>query len=265
MKKLNMKSWLILAALAALFTGCYKMQKDYDYTQTPLDPNINKTAKEYLQSRADGTDTIFRWMKKGIEYAGLDWAEYEKPDRSYIFLHNNAIRVLTSGKTTAGFFFDYPILAKDAMGNQLLGINGLDSTRPALQWEEYSQETVKNYLLSLIIKGKYTFENLKVPNTTVETLLPPGTVAGNDSRLSWVIVKTEPNPDPTSIGSIYLDKANGKGFDPEGKMNLKIVNNSNSPLRINDRIDARTAGIIGTNGPIHVFDKTIHPFRYSYP
>ncbi|WP_315814702.1 hypothetical protein [Paraflavitalea speifideaquila] len=48
-----------------------------------------------------------------------------------------------------------------------------DSTRPAVAWQEYSRETVKNLLLYLMIQGEYGFDNLTINNTTVTTLLPP--------------------------------------------------------------------------------------------
>jgi hypothetical protein len=270
-KKKIIYSGLFLIVSALGLSGCYKLQKDYEYVKTPLDPHIYKTAKDYLLSKSDSVtpgrvDTSFRWMKKAIEYAGIDWSEYEKPNRTFIFLQTSAVRTLTSNVVTGGFFFDYPIIVKDAGGNPIPSVlnPGQDSMRSATRWEDYSQQTVKNYLLSLIIDGQYTFENLSVSNKSVQTLLPPGTVAGNDSKLSYVVVKTEASPDASQQTSIVFDKNAGKGFDPEGKVNLKLVNNSNSPLNLNDRIDARTAGILATNGPVHVFDKTVHPFRYSY-
>jgi hypothetical protein len=270
------KQKIFFTALAALMViavvpGCYKLQKDYEYRQTPLDPHVNKTAKDYLLSRSDSVtpgrvDTTFRWMKKAIEYAGIDWAEYEKPNRTYIFLHTNAVRTISSGKITAGFFFDYPIIVRDGSGNPIPSVlsPGTDSTRIPTSWNEYSQETVKNYLLSLIVEGNYTFENLKVTNTTGKTLLPANTVAGGDSKLSYVVTKKDPNPDAGQAASITMVKGQGTGFDPEGMINFKLVNNSDSPLTLNDRTNARTGGILATNGPIHVFDKTVHPFRYSY-
>jgi hypothetical protein len=209
-------------------------------------------------------------MKKCIDYAGIDLAEYEKPGRTYIFLHNNAIKVWDNSKkiVTAGFFFDYPIVVKDASGNVIKSkLNAaVDSTRPALNWSDYSQETVRNYLLYLIIEGEYGFNNLGVPNTTVTTLLPAGkTVPYTDSKLAYVVTKTTPNPDASAITNITTAyPTGGSGFDPEGKMNLKIGNNDKSPITVNDRTDDRSAGYLATNGQVHVFDKTIHPFRYSY-
>jgi hypothetical protein len=275
MKKNSIKILCGLMALTIFFTSCYKLQKDYDYKKVTLDPHYNMTAKEYLFSRDSFVagvinDTILRWMKKGIEYAGIDWSEYEKPNRTYIFLHNSAIRTSTgSGATfrvTGGFFFDYPIFPKDVNGNPIPSISfpGTDSVRPAVQWSDYSVQTVRNYFLYLIGQGEHTFENLGVANTSIQTLLPPNTFAGNETKLSWVVTKTTPNPDPANAAQITFDKTIGTGFDPEGKFNLKLVNSQNAPININDRTDDRTAGILTNSGPVHIFDKTVHPFRYSW-
>src|SRR3954469_4523760 len=104
-KKKIIYSGLFLIVSALGLSGCYKLQKDYEYVKTPLDPHINKTAKDYLLSKSDSVtpgrvDTSFRWMKKAIEYAGIDWSEYEKPNRTYIFLQTNAVRTLTSNVVT---------------------------------------------------------------------------------------------------------------------------------------------------------------------
>jgi hypothetical protein len=271
MKKLNNKYGFFFLAIAFLLSGCYKLQKDDDYVKYELDPHINKTAKEFLLSRGTagvGSDTIFKWMQLGIEYAGIDLAEYEKPGRTYIFLHNSAIRTLSSGKTNGGFFFDHPIVVKNGAGVPIKSLVNplIDSVRPALYWNEYPVQMVKNYLLYLILEGEHGFNNLGVPNKAIQTLLPPGTtVPYTDSRLAWVVTKTTPNPDPAAaIGITTSYPAGGSGFDPEGKMNLKIGNTDVSPIVVNDRTADRSAGYLGTNGQIHVFDKTIHPFRYSY-
>jgi hypothetical protein len=270
MKKLNIKSTLLFFTLGFFFSGCYKLQKDYNYVKYELDPHINMTAKEFLIARGDiaTSDSVFKWMKKGIDYAGIDLAEYEKPARTYIFLHNNAVRTISSGKVNGGFFFDYPIIVKDAGGTPIRSKvdTTLDSTRAAVSWNEYPQEMVKNYFLYLIVQGEYGFNNLTIPNQSLTTLLPAGAVVSpQDSRLGWVITKTTPNPDVTAIANISLVyPTGGTGFDPEGKMNLKIGNNDASPIVVNDRTNDRSAGYYSTNGQIHVFDKTIHPFRYSW-
>jgi hypothetical protein len=273
MKNLKIKYSLVFFALAFLFSGCYKLQKDYKYEKYELDPHYDMTAKQFLLTRGAngvGSDTVFKWMQMGIEYAGIDISEYEKTGRTFIFLHNNAIKVWDNTKkiVTGGFFFDYPIMVKDSSNNPIKSKIDptMDSTRPAMSWNEYPKEMVKNYFLYLIINGEFGFDNLHIENQAVTTLLPPGSVASpKDSRLGWVVTKTSPNPDVTAIANITLVyPTGGTGFDPEGKMNLKIGNNDASPIVVNDRSSDRTAGYYFTNGRVHVYDKTIHPFRYSW-
>src|SRR5437868_10201118 len=93
----NMKNFIktVFTCLSGsmLLTGCYKLQKDYQYVKYELDPHINVTAKDYLIARGSLTDltgasdTVFKWMRLGIEYAGIDMEEYAKPGRTFIFLH----------------------------------------------------------------------------------------------------------------------------------------------------------------------------------
>jgi len=276
MKKLTIYQFTLLLLAAIYLPACYKLQKDYQYNPATLDPKINMNAKDFMNSRGKagvGADTVFKLMQLGIEYAGIDTAEYQKAGRTFIFLHNTAIRVTTGTgpalKVTGGFFFDYPVVGKDASGNVIKSIVDptMDSLRPAFQWSDYPQQFVKNYFLYLILQGEYSFENLYVSNTSIQTLLPAGTVANRgDSKLSWVVTKTTPNPDVLSAANItFIPNGGGKGFDPEGKINLKLKNDQNAPIIINDRIEDRTAGYFATNGKIHVYDKTIGPFRYSYP
>jgi hypothetical protein len=269
-KSLDIKIFFAGFIMVFFFSGCYKLQKDYNYEKKELDPHINMSAKDYLLLRgtaAANNDTVFKWMQKGIEYAGIDLAEYEKPGRTYIFLHNSAIKTVSSGKTNGGFFFDYPVVVKDALGNPIKSKIDItaDSVRPANNWNEYPQDMVKNYFLYLIVQGEYGFDNLTVANQALTTLMPAGTVAlAKDSKLGYVITKTAPNPDITSTTFITFSPTGGTGFDPEGKMNLKITNNDQSPITVNDRTNDRSAGYIATNGQLHVFGATVHPFRYSY-
>src|SRR5215211_4670958 len=124
--KIAFNRFLFLLAMITMLTSCKKFlglekQTDYKYGKQTLDPHINMTARKFLESRSDvvdtvsvpkNVDTVFRWMKKGLEYAGIDLAEYEKPGRTFIFLHNDALRVWdkTAGKVTGGFFFTFPII-----------------------------------------------------------------------------------------------------------------------------------------------------------
>lgn len=279
MKKYRLYTILVLVLAAFFVSGCYKLQKDYDYKPQEIDPHYDITVKQFIQQKgtaAANNDTSLKWMQKAIEYSGMDWAEYEKPGRTFILWHNDAVRRLTSGKVTAGFFFDYQVVVKDAMGVPIKSIliPTVDSTRPANDWTDYSKTTVKNLLLYMIVEGEFGFDNLPITNIAAKTMLPVGTKADpQESRLGWVVTKLTPNPD-NSLAALYtLAPGLGTGFDPESKMNLRIGNTDVSPIIINDRMVDRTAGFFFTNGRAHVFVSTasgvpttgIHPFRYSYP
>lgn len=242
--KTSLKNIFAIAIGAMFCQACtlfdMDIQKQYDYIPVTLDPHINMSAKEFLEKRSYGTiaeDTVFKWMRKGLEYAEIDLAEYEKPGRTFIFLHNDAIRVLDkNNKVTKGLWFDVPVVTG------LDPITNVPITRPANKWEDYPKQDVKNYFLYLIVQGEYNFEQLDADNKAVQTLLPAGTTATKTSLLGY--------------------KNNETGFDQEGKMNIKLVNNDDmAPIQINDGAKDRSGGYIATNGIVHVFGTTVSPYR----
>jgi hypothetical protein len=249
---------LLVLVVAMAFTSCKKFlglerQRDYKYEKETLDPHIHMTARKFLESRSDvvdtlstprNVDTVFRWMKKGLEYAGIDMAEYEKPGRTFIFLHNDAIKVVDkTGKVTGGFFFTFPIVDVNANGQPIMDpVTGAPKSHPAQQWSDYNKETVKNYFLYLIGQGEFNFEQLNATNKPVQSLLPPAAVATKESLLGYA--------------------NEGKGFEPDGKFYLKIANNSDlGPFFFNDKTNDRTAGYVADNGIIPVFGGTVYPFK----
>lgn len=230
-----------------LLSGCslfdLDLQKDYKYEHKTLDPHINITARKFLENRSyespqNPGDTVFKWMRKGLEYAEIDLAEFEKQGITFIFLHNEAVRVwdAKTKKVTKGLWFDYPIVTS------INPTTGVPVTRPALKWEDYPKEDVKNYFLYLMIQGNYNFDKLTITNSTAQTLLPPGKIASKVSMLGYA--------------------NGGKGFDQEGKMDLRLVNNDDlAPIMINDVTKNRSGGYIATNGIVHVYGATVNPFR----
>lgn len=213
-----------------LFTGCKKLaglplQENQDHIVTTLDPHIETTAWDFLKSRALGTsefkDSILYRMYQGILYSGIDTGEYTKPGRTFILLHNDAVFRKSGSTTTADSYFGR------------YKKNGVAATK----WEDYPKDSVKNYLLSLIVEGEHTFENTPPDPKFEKTLRPPGT-------------------DP---------------LNPEGIIAFRVINDRDSRFRINDfpgsavptpnlatpGIQARTAGILSTNGPIHVIDRVL--------
>lgn len=99
----------------------------------------------------------------------------------------------------------------------------------AKKWEDYPKDSVKNWLLYLIVDGDYTFGTVGPTPIEVKTMLPEGA----DSK------------------------------NPKSVMFFSLVNDQNMKFSINDFIgsgkvvQARTAGIISTNGPVHVVDRVV--------
>lgn len=223
-----------ICLVVVLFTSCRKLfglenQKNEDHPTTTIDPHINMSAWDFLKLRALGpstspNDTIFKRMYQAIVYSGIDSNEYKTTNRTFILLHNDAVRRLSgSTVTTDSYFGKYKV--------------GPGAGVAATKWEDYPQLQVKNYLLSLIVQGEHTFENVGPDPKFEHTLLPP-------------------NTDP---------------LNPESLIAFRVINDRDSRFRINDfpgsavptpglatpGIQARTAGILSTNGPIHVIDRVL--------
>ncbi|MBB6501236.1 hypothetical protein [Pedobacter cryoconitis] len=236
-------AFVLLLPLSGCTLFDMDIQKKYDYEHKTLDPNINITARQFLENRSyespiNLNDTVFKWMRKGLEYAEIDLAAYEKQGMTFIFLHNDAVRVWDSKakKVTAGMWFDFPIVTFKPGTEEIL------STRPALKWEDYPKEDVKNYFLYLMLLGSYNFNNIRLTAVDAQTLLPPLSLASKKSMLGT-----------------YND---GKGFDQEGKMSLRILNNDDlAPIEINNKTKNRSGGYVATNAIVHVYGATIYPYR----
>ena len=281
----------ILAALGCLLMAgsckidSLELQKNYEYKPgSTVDAKINKSALQYLRDRGKTSvvpnDTVFKYMQLGLEYAGLDLAEYEKTGRTFIFLSNNAIRVLptttstvngvtvvrtTSNIPTGGMWFDFPIMDKNPDGSQKFAADGVTPiSHPATSWSEYNPQTVRNYFLYLIGQGDLGFNNLNNANQSLTSILPANTVAGKESRLGYLVVNNAQNLNVSGNRVITYDYTGntGRGFDTESKFNLKQTNADFSPMVMNDNTNVATGGIIATNGQIHVNAATTYPSRY---
>ena len=78
-------------ALAALSLLCacnnFKLQTDYQYESSPLDPHINMNAWEYMNSREDLSE-----MVEAVESTGMqDFYMQTERTITYLFLNNTAI------------------------------------------------------------------------------------------------------------------------------------------------------------------------------
>lgn len=89
MKIKNYISGVAALTMLLLFSSCngFKMQTDYDYVSRPLDPHVNMTAWEYMNSREDLSQ-----MVDAVIYTGME-SFYTQKDSviTYLFLNNDAI------------------------------------------------------------------------------------------------------------------------------------------------------------------------------
>lgn len=219
----------IIFGTSVLLGGCYKVQTDYNKDAHILNPNINKTTWQYINDRANGTaaaDTIFRLMLQGIQYAGIDSNIYLQTGKTFILLHNDAIRRLSGTTVQSDCFF---------------GAN-LVNNKIATKWSDYPKDFVKNYLLYLVLDGVYDHYTLPVSdNATAGSTAPAGSLTSL--------------PLSVTRNATYPFTANGNST-----MKLKVLNSSPSntsdyPVVLNDVLNVRTSSILATNGSIHVIDR----------
>ena len=161
----------LIIAVAGTFGSCKKLalQKDYNRTPDTLDAHLNVSAWHYLMNRSIGgsPDTIFKRMYDGIIYSGIDTNEYIQTNRTFIFLHNDAIYRVSGSTVQPDCFF----------GRNLVG------GKPATSWTQYSKDFVKAYFQYLLIQGQYSHFTLPTANQGVSTLAPQNTYTGNPSSV----------------------------------------------------------------------------------
>lgn len=172
----NMRSIIFSILMFCLLTiGTSCLQKDYDYEGEPLNPNINMTAWEFMQSRPD----IFSRMIEAVEYAEMrDF--YTQTDRkyTYLFLNNTAME---------------NFLAKYGAGDFI----GVDV------------EKVRKLLLYHIIVGEYHAYNKKLP---IEPIYVKTLLEGEDGLLTIMVEKsaqaTAVFQDQIVNGNVIINQSN---------------------------------------------------------
>src|SRR5215213_8347083 len=165
LKRVIIGGTFILMASAMILPGCkkLKLQRDYDRVQDTVDAHVYMSAWDYLKQRATGTtanDQIWARMYEAIVYSGIDSAEYTKPNRTFIFLNNEAITRTNSNAADVGFYGAYQV-------------NNKNGTKIA----DYPKDFWKAYLQYLIIEGVYNHYTLPPTNAVdVKTLTPEGSL-----------------------------------------------------------------------------------------
>jgi hypothetical protein len=227
MKKIKYLPAILLVFLVTAVTilpGCLKLQTDFHRSTTDtLDAHLNKTAWQYLKSRAYGSskDTIFRRMYDAIIYSGIDTNLYMQSGKTYIYFTNSMV---TTSKT--GLWALVLTSAKKA----------------GTSWASYSKNDVKNYLSYLILNGTYTHYNLPTHDVVAQTAAPAGVFATNPTGFTMPGVIANPN------STMYIQV-----------LNASPSNTSNYPITINDLYYVSTSDLLATNAVVDVINAPIFP------
>lgn len=202
-----------------LLNGCefagLELQEDYEYKKTFLNPNINQTAWDFMNSRQD---SLFSWMLAAIRYTHLDTL-YKNPGNKTFFLLTNTAIFKADGNTgepaSGCFFFDKKVI------DETSGI-----LRSGLSWEDYPDSTVRELLLYHTLPTYVGWNELTNTNQTFQTFFLGHT---------WQIYND-------GIMSLFLTK---------DRSNYIKINDFSGSAK---NVQVRTAGIIATNGFINVVD-----------
>ncbi len=171
---------IVLGWLIMPLTGC--LQKNFDYEPKPIDPNINMTVWEFLQSRpAD-----FSLMSEAIEYAGMQQI-YSQEKKAYTYL----------------------IINNEGM-NKFFAIYGVTSAI------SIDIDKVRSFLSYHVIEGKYHAFDKKLP---VESIFVKTLLEGEDGLLTIKISKSSigqaTNQDQVINGNIVLNETGTNGSSRE--------------------------------------------------
>lgn len=168
--KWNLAKTVLSTLGILLFSACsmfnLDLQKNYNRKPHPIDQKLYKSAWDYLKARSIGNDpdTIFKFMYDGILYAGIDTNEYKESGRTFILLHNDAIKRLVKNVVQPDCFF---------------GANPVNG-KPGTKWSDYPKDFVRNYFSYLLLTGEFThLKNLSTSDTLVQTLAPQGVYSRN--------------------------------------------------------------------------------------
>lgn len=226
----NLAPVICIIMVFCFFESCKKLvgldlQENVAHPTYTIDPRINKTAWQFIKERSSGIpDSICYQMYRGIIYSGIDTSEYTKTGRTFIVLHNDAVIRIASNKVTTDCYF----------GKYLV------NNKPATRWEDYTPAQVKTFLQYLILQGDY--------NYFFGSQINPSAIALN------AIADTA-----TTLLPIGADTLN-----PKSIMLIGLGNDRNSSVQLNNFLGSaysttiRTAGIIPTNGTIHVADRVVY-------
>ncbi len=210
---------LAVAALSLpLLWGCelfgLDYQQDAKYDDSASSGYVDMTAWEFIQSRPDA----FLGLSQAIQRASMQ-EEYNKPDRTFILLTDNA---LTLDTYASSYFSTHRVPNPDYPGS------GPETIIP-VGWEPYPVEQVRNLL---------EYHILKQPVSIYESM---------DYKIFFETLAYKYQGDTTFMCTEWVRDRNAK---------FKF--NSFTGHRILD-LAPRVSNIRCRNGVIHVFDDYLEP------
>jgi len=170
--KYNLYSLIVMLTFGLFSVSCDKLelQKDYDYKGEPVDPHVNMTAWEFMNSRPD----VFSMLKQAVEYTGME-EYYTQTDAklTYLFINNDGMKAFAIR-------------------------NG------GLEVEHVPVEKVKKLLQYHIIEGEYHAYNKKLP---VEPIYVKTMLEGEDGLMTIKVNKSSQSSvgSPIANGNIIVN------------------------------------------------------------
>lgn len=167
----NIKNTLVLLAFSLTFTSCellglnFQDSYKYDYEAGMPDNNLNMSTYDFIVSRPD----IFSILKDAIDYAGIEM-EFKRSNVTYLLPANKAFNSETADDKS--YFQTHQLSYFD---EEL----GVEVSYAPNSMTAYPKETVKEFLLYHIVKGKYTFTNLPAEPTWFDTVAAADTAKIN--------------------------------------------------------------------------------------
>lgn len=175
MKAISIAASMVFAIMLSSCSG-FGLQKDYKYESHTLDPHINMTAWEYMQSREDLSE-----MVEAVQFTGME-EYYSQTDSTltYLFLNNDAIANFRNAHSQAGkiSYCDKDQVTRLLLYHIVVGeYHSLDRKLP-----------VQPIYVKTLLEGEWGLMTLKVNKSSSNSIGSPianGNIVANDTASNF--------------------------------------------------------------------------------
>lgn len=171
MKLKYLKQFVAILAFPLVLTSCelfgldFQEAYEYDYDAGIPNNQVNMSAFDFIHSRQD----IFSLLYEAILYAGVE-NSFKEANVTYLLPTNTAFNSETASDLS--YFQTHMLSYFDEELGQYV-------TYAPISMTAYPKETVKEFLLYHIVRGKYSIKSLPAEPTWYETLAPADTAKVN--------------------------------------------------------------------------------------